>query len=308
MKDAQGRNFSVREGFDPRVDGYLYGWNFSEQWERAYEIDPELVFITGWNENIACKWLPQHGWEGDPFSFVDQYNWNCSRDIEPNKGWGDKGDVYYLQLVDRVRKFKGMTPAEPVSGPKTIRLRRTSDWDDVAPYFASYKGNTFHRDADGAANMHYIDDSGRNDIVGAKVARDSKYVYFYVETADKLTSVSDPRWMRLFIDIDRDKATGWNGYDFVLNRVGPGRSRAVLEKNDHGKWLWSACDRVKYKVKGNILVVRIPRKALGTGDGALDFEFKWNDNMQDEGNVMDFYVSGDTAPGGRFNYVYTAAI
>lgn len=53
-------------------------------------------------------WLPEHGWTGKPFSFVDQYNWNCSRDIEPNKGWGDKGDVYYLQLVDNVRQFKGM--------------------------------------------------------------------------------------------------------------------------------------------------------------------------------------------------------
>ena len=28
--------------------------------------------------------------------------------------------------------------------------------------------------------------------------------------------------------------------------------------------------------------------------------------MQDNGNIMDFYVNGDTAPGGRFNYVYTA--
>ena len=108
-KDAYGRNWSIRNGFDPRPDGYLYGWNISEQWERAYELDPELVFVTGWNEFIAGKWLPKDSWNGDPFSFVDQYNWVCSRDIEPNAGWGDKGDVYYLQLVDRVRKFKGMT-------------------------------------------------------------------------------------------------------------------------------------------------------------------------------------------------------
>jgi len=27
--------------------------------------------------------------------------------------------------------------------------------------------------------------------------------------------------------------------------------------------------------------------------------------MQDEGNPMDFYVNGDTAPGGRFNYVFS---
>jgi hypothetical protein len=27
--------------------------------------------------------------------------------------------------------------------------------------------------------------------------------------------------------------------------------------------------------------------------------------MQKEGDVMDFYVSGDTAPFGRFNFVYS---
>jgi len=36
----------------------------------------------------------------------------------------------------------------------------------------------------------------------------------------------------------------------------------------------------------------------------IDIEFKWNDNMQENGNIMDFYVNGDTAPGGRFNFIY----
>ena len=302
-KDAYGRNWSIRNGFDPRPDGYLYGWNFAEQWERAFELDPELVFVTGWNEYIAGRWGAP--WNGDPFSFVDQYNWVCSRDIEPNAGWGDKGDVYYLQLVDQVRKFKGMTPPEPVSAPKPVRLRKFSDWDDVTPYFSAYKGNTFHRDADGSANLHYVDNTGRNDIVGAKVARDGKYLYFYVETAEALSPKTDPHWMQLFIDVDRDKATGWNGYDFVVNRVSPKGSKARLEKNVQGIWMWEDAAKVKFFAKGNRLVVRIPRSVLGVG-GKVDLEFKWNDNMQKEGDIMDFYVSGDTAPGGRFNYVYTA--
>ena len=302
-KDAYGRNWSIRNGFDPRPDGYLYGWNFAEQWERAFELDPELVFVTGWNEYIAGRWGAP--WNGDPFSFVDQYNWVCSRDIEPNAGWGDKGDVYYLQLVDQVRKFKGMTPPEPVSAPKPVRLRKFSDWDDVTPYFAAYKGNTFHRDEGGNADYYYRDSSGRNDIVGAKVARDGKYLYFYVETAEALSPKDDPHWMQLFIDVDRDKATGWNGYDFVVNRVSPKGSKARLEKNVQGIWMWEDAAKVKCFAKGNRLVVRIPRSVLGIGE-KVDFEFKWNDNMQKEGDVMDFYVSGDTAPGGRFNYVYTA--
>src|SRR5690606_20507089 len=140
------RSYSKQKGFDPRVDGYLYGWNFQEQWNRAFELDPELVFVTGWNEYIAGQWLPQDGWTGDPFSFVDQFDWEHSRDIEPNKGWGDKGDVYYLQLIDNVRKFKGMGVSEPTSPMKTIHLGKSNQWESVSPYYSHYKGNTFHRD------------------------------------------------------------------------------------------------------------------------------------------------------------------
>ena len=303
VKDSYGRSFSVRNGFDPRPDGYLYGWNFSEQWDRAYELDPELVFVTGWNEFTAGMWkIP--GWNGDPFSFVDEFDWNHSRDIEPNKGWGDKGDVYYLQLVDRIRKFKGMTPAETATDAKTIRIRNFRDWDDVGPYFASYKGNTGHRDCRGrTGDLHYTNETGRNDIVGAKVARDDDYLWFYVETAEKLTSKKDPHWMQLFIDVDRDKSTGWNGYDYVVNRVSPGR-KAVLEKCSQNIWEWEKTEGCRYFTRGNKLVIRIPRAALGLGSGPVDIEFKWNDNMQEDGDIMDFYVNGDTAPGGRFNFVY----
>ncbi|MDE6306782.1 MAG: hypothetical protein K2L90_09370 [Muribaculaceae bacterium] len=299
------RSFSQRNGFDPRMEGYLYGWNFQEQWDRAREIDPELVFVTGWNEFTAGMWRKEHGWS-DPLSFVDQYNWDCSRDIEPNKGWGDRGDVYYVQLVDNVRRFKGMTPPETASAPKSIRLGAKGEWDDVTPRYTAYRGNTFHRDHDGAYNTHYTDNSGRNDIVAARVAHDADNLYFYVETADKLTPSSDPAWMQLFIDADRSKDTGWAGYDFVINRVSPSAKEAVVERcsSKDGSWLWETAGKAAYKVSGNVLEIAVPKRLLGFDSGAVDFEFKWNDNMQYPGSVMDFYVSGDTAPGGRFNYVY----
>lgn len=304
LPGSQGRDFSFRNGFDPRVDGYLYGWNFQEQWERAFEIDPELVFVTGWNEYIASQWLPEHNWTGDPFSFVDQFDWKRSRDIEPNKGWGDKGDVYYLQLVDNVRKFKGMTPPEKTSAPKTIKIGKTNQWNDVTPVYDHYKGNTFYRDHVGRNNTYYTNRTGRNDIIKAKVARDRQSVYFYVETAGKLSSRKDPNWMMLFIDIDRDKSTGWNGYDYIINRQSPTPKKVIVEKNIGNRWEWKEVNREPYVVNGNRLEIMIDRETLGMKGKALDFEFKWNDNMQENGNIMDFYVNGDTAPGGRFNFVY----
>ena len=263
------------------------------------------MFVTGWNEYIAGRvadWPPHRPYY---MGFPDQYDWNCSRDIEPNAGWGDKGDVYYLQLVDNVRKFKGMYRQEKASAPKTIRIGRADGWDDVAPYFASYKGNTMHRRHKGYGGNVYENNSGRNDIVGAKVARDADNVYFYVETADKLTPATDRNWMLLLIDVDRDKATGWNGYDLIVNRTSPHGKKAVIEKNVGGRWEWEAVGESKFAVNGNKLELAIAKQLMNLTGDDVDIEFKWNDNMQENGNIMDFYVNGDTAPGGRFNYVYT---
>ena len=304
---AFGRSFSMQKGFDPRVDGYLYGWNFQEQWSRAFELDPQIVFVTGWNEFTAGQhenWPPSKPHK--PFAFPDQYDWNCSRDIEPNAGWVDKGDVYYMQLIDNVRKFKGMTPPEKASAPKTIEIGKAGEWDDVAPYFASYKGNTMHRNHKGHDDTHYTNNTGRNDIVGAKVARDKDNLYFYVETADKLTPSTDRNWMMLLIDVDRDKATGWNGYDLIVNRVSPHDGLVVIEKNVGNRWEWEKAGESRFAVNGNSLEFAVTKALMGLSGNGVDIEFKWNDNMQENGNIMDFYVNGDTAPGGRFNYVYTA--
>ncbi|MDD2437237.1 MAG: hypothetical protein PHF73_08345 [Massilibacteroides sp.] len=305
LPDSQGRDFSYRNGFDPRVDGYLYGWNFAEQWDRAFELDPELVFVTGWNEFIAGQWLPKDDWTGNPFSFVDQFDWKRSRDIEPNKGWGDKGDVYYLQLIDFVRKFKGMEAPEKTSQEKTIKIGKSNEWNDVFPRFQHYKGNTFPRAHRGRNNNYYTNNTGRNDIVLAKVARDKRNVYFYVETAEKLTSPKDRNWMMLFIDIDRDKSTGWNGYDYIINRLSPSSKMVYIEKNVGDRWEWKKVAESPYKVQNNVLELKIDRNKLGVHATSLNFEFKWNDNMQENGNIMDFYVNGDTAPGGRFNFIYS---
>lgn len=306
LPGTYSRSFSKQKGFDPRIDGYLYGWNFQEQWDRAIEVDPELVFVTGWNEYIAGQWLPKHGWTGVPFSFVDQFDWDHSRDVEPNKGWGDKGDVYYMQLIDNIRKFKGVSNAASVSAPKTIKIGKADGWADVLPDFKHYKGNTFPRDHRGRYDQYYTNTSGRNDIVGARVARDNENVYFYVETAANLTPKTDRNWMLLLIDSDRDKSTGWNGYDIIVNRVSPKGNKVVIEKNVGNRWEWEQLAETNAGIAGNKLEFGIKRSLLNLKGNSVNLEFKWNDNMQENGNIMDFYVNGDTAPGGRLNFVYTA--
>lgn len=292
-----GRSYTNRNGHSQDPEAVNYGLNFQEQWERALELDPELVFITGWNEWIAGRfeeWQQQHN------AFPDQYSQEHSRDIEPMKG--GYGDNYYYQMVANIRRFKGMPEKQEYSPAKKVTIDGEFDeWDGVLPYFRSHKGSTLERNSPGWGDLHYENKTGRNDIVGAKVTHDAKNLYFYVETAAPLTSPQDLAWMRLFIDIDRDKATGWEGYDFVINRTEPGR-KAVIERNV-GEWQWEKVGEVAYSFSGNQLEINVPFKSLGI-EGKPNIEFKWSDNMQEEGNIMDFLLHGDVAPAGRFNYYY----
>jgi hypothetical protein len=116
-----------------------------------------------------------------------------------------------------------------------------------------------------------------------------------------MTPATDPGWMRLFINTDRDKNTGWEGYDFVINRMNPAQ-KAIVEKTDAG-WNWQNAGEAEYSVLKNKLEIKVPKAMLGIS-GEPDFEFKWSDNMQNDGDVMDFWLNGDAAPTGRGSYHY----
>lgn len=299
-----GRSYTYKNRFSLYSDtSKYYGYNFQEQWDRAFELDPEFVFVTGWNELSAGH---SKSWGAVSGSYPDCYNDEYSRDLEPTKG--EFKDTYYYQLVDNVRKFKGVRQT-PVAGPeKTISLNGDfSQWNDITPEFVGYKGGTEPRDSFLIGGMEPVTNyTGRNDIISSKVSRDSENVYFYVETAEDLSPYTDPSWMRLFINTDRVYKTGWEGYDFVLNRVNPTADTAILEKHtgeDLYTWKWIEVAKVSYKEEGNKMMIAIPKSVLGLGD-SMDIEFKWNDNMQEQGDITDVYNNGDTAPIGRFNYHY----
>ena len=280
---------------EKKPDSVNYGYNFSEQWERALQLDPEFVFVTGWNEWVAGR---AKLWMGQENAFPDQFSQEKSRDIEPMKG--GHADSYYYQLVAFIRRFKGM-PEKDCSIPfRRMKIDgRFDDWGEALTY-ETYPGNTLHRDCRGFASLHYINHTGRNDLVRAKVARDKRNLYFYIETADRITSSDGKAWMRLLIDADGERATGWEGYDYILNRLSPEAGKAFLEESRSG-WNYAHPQKVDYALWGNQMEIRIPLKLLGLKPPCT-FYFKWSDNMQAEGDIMDFYVNGDVAPLGRFNY------
>lgn len=293
-----GRSYTHQKGEITTKNAVDYGYNFQEQWDRALEIDPQYIFVTGWNEWIAGR---HEEWMGQENAFPDQFSQEKSRDIEPMVG--GHGDNYYYQLIANIRKFKGVAPIEKIERKHTIQIDGSfAEWEQVLPAFKSHKGSTLHRDSEGWGDLYYRNTTGRNDFVQTKVAHDDVYVYFYIETAETITPSTDPAWMRLLINTDRKHETGWEGYDYIINRVNA-HNKATVEKHSSG-WDWKKVGEADFAVKGNQMEFAVAKSLLGI-EGKLHFEIKWSDNMQDQGVISDFYIHGDVAPSGRFNYLIT---
>ncbi len=296
-----GRGYTNKYGVNTSDEAVMAGLNIAEQWEYVLEVDPTFVYITGWNEWQVGRTTDMWGY---PNALPDNATDGYSRDIEPSTGM--LKDHFYNQMVSYIRKFKGMNTQPVSSGAVKVDAASSIDWSAVTPVYRAYEGNTLHRDYDGYKDYHYTNTTGRNDFVESRVTYDAENLYFMVKTAEAITPYTDPAWMRLFIDVvgaEDDKH--WETFEYMLNRENPTADKAVLEKSTGG-WNWEKVAEVVYTVDGDTMVVTIPRAALGISEGDFTVNFKWSDNMQKDGDIMEFYVSGDVAPGARFKYSFTS--
>ncbi len=279
---------------DTSENAVQYGYNFAEQWEFALKLDPDIVFVTGFNEWAAQR---LQFVDDEPIGFCDNCTTEYSRDVEPAAN--ELGDNYYMQMVNYIARFKGTKALLPKGGAKTIDLNGDpSQWDGVTAVYTDYRGDTAPRNSAGFGSLRYTDDSGRNDILRAKIAEDETYLYYTVETADALTAPADTGWMTLFINV-----SGKEGYDFCINRTAPADGKTLAEAvTDNGYTPLGYADIV---YGGSRLTLRVPKALLGFAPGAYaSFTFKWADNYTD-GDIYSFYTQGDAAPYGRLNWVYT---
>ena len=294
-KDNWGRSYHNGSPGNPETD-IVYGYNIQEQWDFALKENPKIIFVTGWNEWTAGRWTSkdgnlEHSW------FCDQASPEYSRDIEPTLTANMK-DNYYMQLVNNIRRFKGIKENPLSSGDKTIK--NFSDWKSVTPEYKDYTGDTQPRNWKGAETKPetvYTNFTGRNDFDILKISRDDINVYFYVRTVANITPNSGDNWMCLYLDIDRDFSSGWKGFDYKIS----GGNK--LQKYSGGEW--KDLSSVNYEVSKNEMMITVPRKYIAEFPSSLNFEFKWSDNMQDQKDPLDWYINGDAAPGGRFNWIYS---
>jgi len=296
-------------GITPVTDQGIY---FAKQWERALQVDPQLVMITQWNEWIAQRFVcsadgcqPMLGkptTEGQSW-FVDGYNREYNRDMEPMKGgWTDN---YYYQMLSNVRKYKGMDAPQNASTPKSITIDGTfAEWNTVTPVFADPVGDTKHRNHpqfDSKANL--VNTTGRNDIIESRTTIDGSNVYFYIKTAANITSHTNQNWMMVFINSDQNKSTGWEGFDYVINMGVRSTTETTVKKRMGNSW--TTVGSASYRVVGNQIEIAVPRALLGYTATNVTYNFQVFDNPQTLDKIEDNFVNGESAPDRRFNYAYS---
>ncbi len=310
----------------PLMEEYTpYGRFFANQFDTALKADLPLMMITGWNEWVTGRWSGAGAGGGgaglriadtytvsnDPTKkehnyFVDSFNPEYSRDIEPMKG--GFGDNYLYQMAERVREYKGSRAQEAAFGQWAIDINGSvGQWFAVGPEYRDYRGDTTERlspgHVGGKENGMYVNFSGRNDIVTAKVSNDTNYLYFYVECAEDITAPEGSNWMNLFINTDCDDATGWYGFDLILNR-NRDNGRILVERfTGVDSWTFETVGTASYTVTGKVMQIQIAKSLCGFEPGkALTFDFKWADNSVPTGDIMEFLDQGDAAPSGRYTY------
>lgn len=309
--DNMGRSFDPVTKTEPAVKQTDKGIHFRTQFEKAVSYNPKHLFFTGWNEWMAMRQVPRDdinmlGMKSTDFGcyFVDHFNHEYSRDLEPVRG--GFGDAYYYMLADMCRKFKG-TPERPVYS-KTFAIKldgNAADWYDVDSAFGDDRGDATEHKHIGYGRVGMLtNNTARNDIELCKVATDGTNLYFYVQVSEKFKGYGTTDWMKLFIGVNPAEDSSWEGFNFAVQRVGSKTATVALEACTGGFAWEKVCD-VPRHVADRIIELSVPLASLGITDPSkFSVDFKWIDNAAGGGDIQTCLSDGDSAPDGRFRYRY----
>ena len=310
-----GRGYTTAGGKNGDVQAILSGANIQEQWDYAISQDPEIVFVTGWNEWATGK---REAWFDNQTvaCFVDSFNTEFSRDIEMTKestyvvdektgqyiqeGYADN---YYLQMIQNIRKYKGVK-AEAAAEPAPLHTIQVdgapTQWDAITSVYHNISIDNVARDCVG-----YKQAAADNFIRQLRVTHDHDNVYFYVQTEENITAydTSKTNWMNLFVGVAGSTAPAWDMYQFVLNRKPVSDTVTSLEAyTKDGAFVLA--EEVAYSVQGNVMQIAVPRSVLGVDNEDFTIHFKAADSIEKESDIMDYYVSGESVPLGRLAFSY----
>lgn len=284
------------------------GTNYQGQWETVFENNADSskkyvdqVLVTGFNEWMAIKLN-----DGNDSYFVDTFSEEYSRDIEMMKG--GYGDNFVVQTLINTRKYKYSEAKHYKYDLKTMPLDDFSAeaWKDVKSEYKDPVGDALARDyRDAFSTTTYVDNSNRNDISSVRIAHDTANLYVRVETAEAVTAYNgtDKNWMNLLIQTENGGENSFAGFQYIVNRSPDGSGKTSVEKSKGG-FSWESAGSAQYAVSGNVVLYSIPLASLGLTAQNCYIRIKACDNVTKPDDIMDYYVSGDSAPIGRFAYSY----
>lgn len=307
-----GRSYDGPSHHEPSQINPLNGTYFSQQWEQALSIDPSFIFVTGWNEWIAQRFVQtsqQNSFIGKQWPigtsfFVDEFTEEYSRDIEPM--FNGHGDNYYYQLINYIRRFKGVSKPPLPSSSRTIVINQNfSQWLNVEPSFVDDAFDIPSRNHSryGDQGGQLIDFSQRNDFVEMKVAHDDAYFYFYARSNENWLDGNQYNW--LFLNTDDNYTTGWIGFDYLID-LGSNQLKRSIDNDGH----WIIQESINIVNSGtNELHFAVPYRSILVSKTKIILKLKWfsADTIYTD-NPLKFIDKGDSAPNGRFTYTYVTII
>ena len=217
--------------------------------------------------------------------------------------------------MNRFRKYKGVRKADKVQSANIKIDGNFGDWAKVSPEFLDHQGDPVHRDWKGYGELpNYVNNTGRHDIVAAKMCLNGNDLKAYVRTWEPMYNPRAAHWMLLFLDTDANPNNGYAGmgYDYCV-RTDPNNpnSKAIVQRYEktttaldlfeYGRWV--TVGTIDRAFDGTQMELSIPLNMLGLQRSVLPYlDFKWTDNIQENDEVRDFTVNGDAAPDDRYNY------
>lgn len=292
-----GRGWNVTTRKNVAADAEK-GTFFQSQWDNAIKMDPDIVSVGGWNEWIAYK-QPYLG----EYALVDAVNMEYSRDIEPMVGGYQ--DAFYLQLIRNIRRYKGMNEEEKANESYTIDLNgELAQWNNVKYVVRNMDEKFMARDNyGGAMTVRYTQASPSDKLQEVRVSHDADNIYFYLKGKEKFSEYKGTEnWLNIFVGTDEPALKGWESYEYVIGRKIENKQASIGKFTDG--FTATGSDKANYVLKDDVIVLSVPRIAVGLNNNSKKFYFKVAMGVTGPSDIMNYYKSGSAMPMGRLSYSY----
>lgn len=292
---GRGWDPATKKNISANVDK---GTFFQQQWNTVFRTNPNTVFVGGWNEWIAYKQM----YNGE-YMLCDACSKEYSRDIEPMSGGYE--DAFYIQLIQNIRKYKGVSSTVKADPAKTINVNSGVDqWSGVETIYRDVgKANYSRNEYSATVSLKYTQAAPRNNIQEVKVAHDSNNLYFLISCENTITAYDGKQnWMNIFLSAGNPSLRGWEGYDYAINR-NPKNGKTSIEKLK-SDFSGTSAGEAEYTISGRYMQVKVPKSALGITSGTNSFYFKVSDGVEKASDIMNTYTTGKSLPMGRLSYKY----